>query len=42
MIIEYKVKCDECGKIINAKNESFIQNAEGETLCMKCVNEKGE
>ena len=42
MIIEYKVKCDECGKIIDAKKESFRITADEEHLCEKCYNELGD
>jgi len=42
MVIEWKIKCDECGRIVNALEESFIENADGETFCMKCVEERGE
>jgi formylmethanofuran dehydrogenase subunit E len=41
MIIEYKIKCDECGRIVDATKESFIENADGETFCMKCIDEEG-
>jgi DNA-directed RNA polymerase subunit N (RpoN/RPB10) len=41
MIIEYKIKCDECGKIIDAKKETFRETAEGEQICNKCYDELG-
>ena len=41
MIIEYKVKCDECGKIINAKEETFRQTENGD-ICNDCYRELGD
>jgi hypothetical protein len=39
MILEFKVKCDKCDKVINAKKEGFIdcgEEGEYEHLCEEC------
>jgi RNA polymerase-binding transcription factor DksA len=41
MILEWKIKCDECGKIIDAKKEEFRPTNDGE-ICIECYNELGE
>lgn len=35
MILEWKIKCDVCGKIIDAKKETFHQAENGE-WCDDC------
>jgi len=38
MIVKWIVKCDGCGKLINALEEEFIEGAYGEHYCMECYN----
>ena len=35
MILEWKIKCDACNKIIDAKKESFIDGEYGQ-FCKGC------
>jgi len=35
MIIEFKVKCDRCGRIINALEEFYLETSDGD-ICKEC------
>ncbi len=39
MILIWIVKCDECGRIINAKKEEFNIRDNEQHLCSKCNEE---
>lgn len=40
MIIEWKIKCDQCDKIINGVKDTFLQNENGE-WCNDCEEKYG-
>lgn len=39
MILEWKVKCDSCGKIIDATKEQFYEDKYGNHYCVECWEE---
>ena len=41
MIKTWIVICDECGKEINAIEETFRETSEGEQLCEECYEKRG-
>lgn len=40
MIIKWRVKCDECGKIIDAIKETFRETDNGQ-FCEECYQKTG-
>jgi formylmethanofuran dehydrogenase subunit E len=43
MILKWIIKCDRCGYKFDATQKEFVQDWEGEDLCIDCYNkEKNE